>query len=238
MAGTRHAVELKKPDKTLYVTCKDGLTSPKAANATPDDTFTMALAYDTTYAGHTLPAGTEIDGQILKHRESRFLGHAGYVDWKILGVRYPDGHSLLFQDESRPSPHEIRIHHPKSYTSKTMARGAWPFTVVGVADTIILGAATNLSNLAIMPISVGARMALGSIMETTRKPKPDETDDRSFMHKAGYGAWRGTGLPGLYKFVKRSPEAACDPGQPFRIRLSEPTAMAVFEASDGDIPTE
>jgi hypothetical protein len=216
-------IALKKLTTPLCMVCETPLV-PDLKSIEPKFHFVVAKSY--TYQGQLLPAGTRLEGKVIRLTRSRRLDRPGYLDWQVNQVIYPDGETATLASSEDLQP---RLHHPKGITQGHAVKSATPFLMVSSADYIPLTLATNMPSLAVAGISMGARMLYGATHETLIKK---EGRDRPLYRKIGYGMLRGTGLPAIYTLTKATPAFRCRTGDALMVEFRPETVDQLFQAQN------
>lgn len=218
------AMSAEEPLKNLNDPLAVELKSPLGVDTSKaGDAFETILTETYEYHGKDLPSGTLLKGQVTKVAPSRPFARPGYILLDVKQAVYPGGETLEFNDPHYPKQ-EKAIHHPKAVTLGKLVKSALPFTAVSVADSIPLKYAVGMSSGLIIPISLGARMLVGAVWELNKK----EGRDRSVARKISYGMLRGTGLPGAYSFLKKSPAPNYQVGEKIDLPLDSKKTADLF----------
>lgn len=194
-------------EQPLKVKLETGINAETARHGDP---FEGVLA-EPFQAGKTeLPAGSRIKGQVHNARKSYPFAMPGYVTLDVQDITLPGGTTYHLGQEAMTTE---KIIHPKAKTKKKLLQSALPFTLVSAADSIPLKYAAGLSTWQIVPISLAARMTLGTLLELTPSEKKDH-DEKNHppATRIGHGVLRGTGLTGAYYFIRPSQEPELTPG--------------------------
>ncbi len=221
---TEQPLELKRLKERIPVELKTPLS---IGETHAGDAFETVVTENIMVDDKELPAGTTLRGQVTRVSPSKNFGRPGYVRLDVEEAVFPNGETVRLEGYAKK---EQTLHHPKGRTVFQLVRGAVPFTAVSVADSIPLTYATSLHSGIIVAISLGARMTVGAIWELCKK------DNRSAPHKVGYGMFRGTGIPGGYQFVTKSPAPDFQPGQTIGMPMDDKQAKDLFAFSVGTDP--
>lgn len=214
---------LKSARKTMEMTVKTPLD---ATTAKAGDAFEIALADSYTYKSHTLPAGTLLRGKVVTAETSQRYLRPGFVRLQIDEAVLPSGEQHAFQNLETKN-----IMDEDSVTVKRFLGNAIPFTLVSTADSIPLKYAANWSTWEILPVSFGARMIMGMILEHTprERAKHNKKGD-GWPKRYAHGAYRGTGIPGIISIFRKYPDPQLAEGTTFPLRFKKKQLVTLFEA--------
>jgi len=198
-----------------------------ASTAQAGDSFEIALTESYSYKGHTIPEGTVLSGKVVKAEPSQRYLRPGFVRLEISEAVFPSGERKTFENLETKN-----IMNEDSVSVKRFLSSAIPFTLVSAADSIPLKYAANWSTWEILPVSFGARMILGMILEHTprEKRKHDKKDD-GWGKRYAHGAFRGTGIPGIISIFRKYPNPELAQGSTFPLKLKKKQMVMLFEAA-------
>ena len=203
------------------------------------DIFEGVLKEDYRYQTHVLPAGTVLQGTVQETRPSKTFNRAGFATLAIQQAVFPSGQVYTFNapasDANAVPIHGLetkRIYNLDATPFKqNLMRNILPFALVSTATSIPLRYAADMSAGAIIPITLGARMALGMLLEHTKTEK--EFHDRhhnGWPNRYGHGMMRGTGLIGAYHFFRPAPNLDLQPGAITSVYFKKKEFNSLFQA--------
>ncbi len=224
MAGPAPATQvLKDLDDPIRVELQSDVS---AANAQVGQEFSAVLNEDVQYANWSIPQGTAFKGAVARIGRSHPLSRPGYVLLQVHGATLPDGRSYDFRPQLY-EPRKKRLHHPDAETLKQTVIRQLPYTAVSVGTSVPLSTATDMNRWVIMPIALGARMALGAGMALFN----DRLDGHNPLYKMGYGMWEGTGVPRAWKFITKDPEPDFHPGDTIPLYFNQKALELFFKTA-------
>ena len=192
------------------------------------DEFAVTLADTLRYANWTIPSGTVIRGNVAKANSSRHFSRAGYVQLQPNTATLPNGTVYDFKPTVN-DPSKKKLHHPGADTFGDTVKEQLPFTAVSLGTSIPLRVATDLPGIAVSAIALGARMTYGMIEAQWK----DDYDNMGFFERTGRGAFRGTGIPRIYKFLSKEPEAVYAAGDQVPMYFNEDALEGLFQTANG-----
>jgi hypothetical protein len=207
------------------------------------DIFEGVLKDDYHYQDHVLPAGTVLQGTVQEVRPSKTFNRAGFATLAIQQAVFPSGQVHTFNapasDANAVPAHGLetkRIYHPDATPFKqNLVRNVIPFTLVSVATSVPLRYGADMSAGIILPITLGARVLLGLVLEHTKTEKTfHDRHNNSWPYRYGHGALRGTGVVGAYTFLRPAPNLDLQPGSVTPIYFKKKEFNNLFQANAGD----
>lgn len=239
MTGLPAAAEqkLKSARQPLQLEVRTALND-KASHS--GDIFEGVLKEDYRYQEHILPAGTVLQGTVQEVRPSKTFNRAGFATLAIQQAVFPSGQVHTFNapasDTNSVPVHGLetkRIYHPDATPFKqNLVRNVIPFTLVSVATSVPLRYAADMSSGVIIPITLGARVILGMILEHTKTEKAfHDRHNNSWPYRYGHGALRGTGLVGAYTFFRPAPNLDLQPGSVTPVYFKKKEFNDLFQAN-------
>ncbi len=164
--------------------------------------FTAITQEDYLYKTSILPAGSRIIGKVEKVKKSKRLGRPGYLQLKITQVEFPDGQiftmpeTVLNKRNKEKKVKAQRHYHPEAKTKSGMMKSNMVSMIAGSSTTIALTSVGTFSS----PYALGARVVAGAIWEGFKGDK-----QKPLYKRLAKGGWRGTGVPGMYYYIKKEP---------------------------------
>ncbi len=190
--------------------------------------FEAIASDDYVYQGMQIPAGTRFQGEVIKQKPSRRFFRPGYFVLDVRQVTFPDGEVLTFEeDEYRNPMKKVMSEEEQQRTLKRTIIEQAPITAAGLGTSIPLRTATDLNGGVITAITYGARMATGAVIELFKKQSPADTVPGRFA----YGAFRGTGIPAVYRFVTVADDPDLGVGTEIPLRMHPGKLGKIFQAS-------
>ncbi|MBX2861758.1 MAG: hypothetical protein KTR14_11040 [Vampirovibrio sp.] len=221
--------KLKNLEKPITVQLTTPLAVDPANESEAGKPFEGVLTEDHIYKSSTLPAGLAIRGHVSYSEPSQRLARPGFMVLKVDEAVFPTGETVNFKSDAYETPDED-LHHPKGKTIGKVAKDSVPYIAVGLADGIPLTAATNLPGLAVLGISIGARMTLGTIFEFAEKENGRE--HWPTPGRAGYGMLRGTGLTAVAYVLGRAENPDFQPGDDIEVYLDPKGLEELYHQSE------
>lgn len=166
-----------------------------------------------------LPAGAWVGGHVVKARASRIGGSAGYVVLAFDHVQLPNGDSrslcaantslaLLTDEGASVVPPTLTLVHPKVEAAKRNRVGTVTSSVLIPSGAVALIVLAGVG----MPYMLGVGVVGGAVAQTILGDKT-----LSPWTRMRQGAINGTGVPVLYKALKRPPNALVEFDDPIAL---------------------
>ncbi len=220
---------LKTP---LTATLEKALNIEKGTEA--GDTFIAVTQEDYFYQTSLLPAGSRMVGTVEKVRKSKRLGRPGYLQLRINQVEFPDGSTFIMPEKIRAKNKKNtkskkmkkvkaqRLYHPKAKTKGGMMKSNMAAMIAGSTTTIALTSVGTFSS----PYALGARIITGAVWEGIKGDK-----EKPLYKRMGKGGWRGSGVPGIYHFVKKEPNPTFDAQSEIQLHITPQVYAELLEAN-------
>ncbi len=216
---------LQSSDDFLQMTMTTGFDTGRPHYG---DAFEGVLNESYRYEDKEIPAGTILKGHVNRVHHSYSFALPGYAVFNVEEAVLPSGERREFAQDAAESR---KVMHPKAKTHKKLIKSAIPFSLVSMSDALPLKLATSLTPMQIAPISLAARVVLGTALEATKKEKEwHEEKDHPVQTRIGHGVLRGTGLTGAYYFIHPSPEPNLKTGAVVPLRFKKEELADLFKA--------
>lgn len=217
---------LNSPQETIDIQLNQTLDTERSHYGDP---FEGELVDHHRLGEQVLPQGTLLKGRVEGGHPSMILGMPGYVSLDIQQAVLPSGEIYQFEKDGKGLKTH-KYHNPKAQTGKRVMIAGLPFSIISAADAIPLKYAAGMSFWQIAPISMAARMAMGTAWEMSGKHKNSPAKGYPVQTRIGYGMLRGTGLTGAYQLMTTAPEPNLKEGAIISVRLPEKDLKRLFAA--------
>lgn len=212
---------LKNAQSPLSARVKTPLHMESAKEGSP---FTACLDQAVAYQTGLLPAGSYLVGELERVRPSRRFGRPGYFQIRLHSLTYPDGQTVSLSADEPQAPRKAdilrrRVYHPKAQRAGGLLKNNLASSTVGAATTVTLTAVGTFA----MPYALGARVVAGALYEGFAGDK-----SRGPLKRLAIGGFRGTGLPGIYHFLRKQPAPVFELDDPIALTLGPVQTQALF----------
>lgn len=203
------------------------------------DHFEGLLTDSYQMGGKTLPQGTLFKGHVQRVRRSMPLGMPGYVVLEIDEAQLPTGTVHHFEPNG-VVPKSGRIMNPNAYTGKKLFKDNLPYTILSTAISVPLQVSTGFSSWAILPITLGSRMAFGVANQVSHRNQSAATQSNgaqnqqsaSMTSAVGQGLMQGSGLNNAYHFLTAAPEPVLTEGTVISLHFRQTDLTSLFTAAE------
>ncbi|MBY0404648.1 MAG: hypothetical protein K2X66_12165 [Cyanobacteria bacterium] len=171
-----------------------------------------------------IPQGTVLKGIVSSVKPSRRFTRPGFFILKLDEMILPTGETHQMALVDGVGTESYKITHSKAKTFKRYVKKSLPLQIAYYGVGIPLFLTTNLSNLSLLGIDTASRSLAGIVVETLSKEDPS----KSLGSRIAYGAFRGTGIPGVYGFIQKDQNLEINPGQVISLRLPPETLQGMM----------
>jgi len=172
------------------------------------------------------------------------LGMPGYVVLEIDEAQLPTGTVHHF-DPNGTVPKSSRIMNPNAHSGKKLFKDNLPYTILSTAISVPLQFATGFSSWAILPITLGSRMAFGVANQVSHRNQTatnqtatmqangtQNQQSASMTSAVGQGLMQGSGLNSAYYFLTAAPEPVLTEGTVIPLHFRQTDLASLFTAAD------